>query len=619
MKKSTPLSERIKNYSLFSSAMLASSLVADAQVIYTDISPDLDIFLDSYSLDLNNDGITDFVVSAHGFLTTFSQGWGVAEIVGAPGNEVAEYFSSYAKPIGYGENIGPGQQWYFYGILRYWSSAYVTSHTYGYFDNSPDYVGLHFMVDGQMHYGWLRLSVYNNANGFVLYEYGYEATPESSIKAGEIICQVYYTDADSDFYGSPDDPGVLLCSYPGTGYSTDNLDCNDTDPSINPGATEICNGIDENCSGSPDDLPLTTYYLDTDGDGYGNAGDSFESTCFPAGYVMDDTDCNDENILINPATIEICNGIDENCNEVPDDGLTFLNYYIDSDGDGYGNTMDVPDSLCSNPGAGYVTNNADCKDTDSEVYPGAGEICNGMDDDCDLITDDGLTFSIYYADSDSDGFGNASSTIVWCAPLNGFISDSTDCDDTNAAINPSATEICNGLDDDCNLLIDDGLTSGTYYSDADNDGFGDANNIIDSCAQPAGYITDSTDCDDSNTNVNPNALEIPNNGIDDNCDGYVDEIGVGITSIDHDTPALSVFPNPTNGEFVVGLQLDSKVNCEATIEVINLLGQVKFAKTSSVVEGKLQEEIQLNGAAKGIYLIKVSVNESVYSTQLIYQ
>ena len=132
----------------------------------------------------------------------------------------------------------------------------------------------------------------------------------------------------------------------------------------------------------------------------------------------------------------------------------------------------------------------------------------------------------YYRDADEDGYGNASDSIEADSAPDGYVTDNTDCDDDNAAVNPGATEVCNGIDDDCDNLVDDadpdcvGMT--TYYADADGDTYGDPAVSQDACAAPAGYVTNNTDCDDTNADVNPGATEV-RNGIDDDCDGSVDE------------------------------------------------------------------------------------------------
>lgn len=181
--------------------------------------------------------------------------------------------------------------------------------------------------------------------------------------------------------------------------------------------------------------PTYTYYADVDGDTYGNAGSSILSceVSAPVGYSADATDCDDNNPSVNPGAIEICNSIDDNCNGLTDEGF-------DADNDGF--------TSCG----------GDCNDNDNTVYPGATEVCNNVDDDCNLLVDDGLTFITYYADVDGDTYGDASSSVSTCngAPV-GYVGNSSDCDDNNAAVNPAATEICNLIDDDCNGLIDENI------------------------------------------------------------------------------------------------------------------------------------------------------------------
>ncbi|MBK7684583.1 MAG: putative metal-binding motif-containing protein [Bacteroidetes bacterium] len=123
------------------------------------------------------------------------------------------------------------------------------------------------------------------------------------------------------------------------------------------------------------------------------------------------------------------------------------------------------------------------------MNPGATEVCNSIDDDCDGLTDEGLTLTTYYADADGDTYGNALVSQSTCsgAPV-GYVLDATDCNDAVAAINPGATEVCNGIDDDCDGLTDEGLTPTTYYADADGDGFGNPAISQTTCSgAPVGY------------------------------------------------------------------------------------------------------------------------------------
>jgi len=432
----------------------------------------------------------------------------------------------------------------------------------------------------------------------------------------EGLLTTYYSDNDGDNYGDANN-SVSSCS-PVTGYVTDNTDCDDNNSSANPSATEICNNVDDNCNGSIDDgLIFTTYYADADGDNYGDANNSVSSCAPVSGYVIDNTDCDDSNSEVNPSATEVCNNVDDNCNGSIDDGLVFTTYYADADGDNYGDTSNSVSS-CT-PVSGYVTDNTDCDDNNSAVNPSASEICNNIDDNCNGATDDGLSFVTYYADVDGDNYGDANNSTLACTLPNGYVTDNTDCDDNNAAVNPSATEVCNNIDDNCNGSIDDGLVFTIYYADADGDTYGDTNNSVSNCDLVEGYILDNTDCDDNNPNVNPGALEMPNNGIDDNCNGDIDEFGVGISSIADYGSSLSVFPNPTDCNFSIELKLNDEVTAEGIIEVLNMLGQKMISEKVQMVKGVLQKEIQLSDEADGMYLVKVIINDQVFSSQINYQ
>ena len=112
---------------------------------------------------------------------------------------------------------------------------------------------------------------------------------------------------------------------------------------------------------------------------------------------------------------------------------------------------------------GFSENNGDCDDTNAQVYSGAEEICDGLDNDCDGLVDEDAG-SIFYQDSDGDGFGG-STTIQSCTQPSGYVVQNGDCDDSDATINPNASEICNGIDENCDGTIDDNCTLNIDISD----------------------------------------------------------------------------------------------------------------------------------------------------------
>ncbi len=182
-------------------------------------------------------------------------------------------------------------------------------------------------------------------------------------------------------------------------------------------------------------------------------------------------------------------------------------YYLDADNDGFGDPL-VSLGICDlSVPEGYVLNKNDCDDSDYMVKPGAEEICNAVDDNCDGVLNEGFPNSVFYFDADGDGFGNTENQKTFCTglPTEGYIANSGDCDDDNAAINPEAEEVCNEADDNCDGAVNEGFPQTVYYLDSDGDGFGDMESPKIFCSTPISteYVLDNTDCDDSNPLIYP--------------------------------------------------------------------------------------------------------------------
>jgi hypothetical protein len=254
--------------------------------------------------------------------------------------------------------------------------------------------------------------------------------------------------------GGSDDTGGPL-DKDGDGFDEAD-DCDDSNALVNPDQAEQCDGVDNNCDGTVDDESATdaaAWYPDGDNDGYGDDAASVMACAAPDGYLASGGDCDDLVAEINPVASEVCDGEDNDCDGNTDDesAIDALTWFPDGDGDGHGANGE-PVTACEAP-VGYAAGQDDCDDADDTAFPGNDELCDNVDNDCDFETDENaIDASTWYPDGDSDGFADeaAGGALVQCEqPDPTYVTDVGDCDDADPAINPTAVEICDGVDNDC--------------------------------------------------------------------------------------------------------------------------------------------------------------------------
>lgn len=320
----------------------------------------------------------------------------------------------------------------------------------------------------------------------------------------------------------------------GDGFYND-VDCDDENALIHPEAQELCNDRDDNCNGQTDENPAdgSPFYIDADGDGYGDSESVVYSCSQPEGYIANSGDCDDSSAQLSPDRAEVCDGIDNDCDGLWDDedpDAALLLFYLDADGDGWGDEETAVEA-CLPPNENYVSQSGDCNDNQQAVYPGGEEVCDGLDNDCDGFFDseDPDSTARVYADADGDGYGDPDLWIRSCETQSGYVANDDDCDDSSAAVFPEAIEICDGIDNNCNGAVDDDdalvdVSQGgqQFFPDADGDGYGDPEGELIACSAPSGYVSTPGDCNDSESEQHPGWDEICDDGIENNCTGGAD-------------------------------------------------------------------------------------------------
>jgi len=462
-----------------------------------------------------------------------------------------------------------------------------------------------------------------------------------------------YIDFDSDDQGAATATAQFLC--PGAiGFSPNKSDCDDSNSAIFLGAVERCDGIDNdcdgivdegcncvngttrscgssavgeckkgietcvsgqwgscigsvepvlescdlkdnNCDGSIDEGVQVTFYADSDLDTFGSTSVT-KNACasmIPAGYISKSGDCRDDLSAVNPEATESCNGIDDNCDGRIDEGCSCTEGAKRSCGTSSVGQCQLGEQTCTSGAWGNCV---------GEILP-APETCDSLDNDCDSVVDNGVQTK-YYPDADDDNYGVAENAILGCTiPTSGYAVLPGDCMDSDPLISPAANETCDGKDNNCDGQIDEGcdcidgatrscgssvgacefgsescvlgkwsgVCSGgikptaetcdnidsncdgnadddlktLFYLDSDGDSFGDSATTaatLLACVKPSGYDDDKRDCDDTNPAINPNTAEICDDGIDNNCDGQIDE-GCVTTAKERCSNAISTLKN----------------------------------------------------------------------------
>lgn len=383
----------------------------------------------------------------------------------------------------------------------------------------------------------------------------------------------------------------------------------------------------------------TTYYTDEDGDGYGVETDSTTS-CFPIpGFAGNILDCNDGDFSINPASIEACNAIDENCNGLIDDDVVYTTYFADNDNDLFGDNSDMGTLFCTLPGSGFVLNNTDCNDANASAYPGATEFCNGIDDNCNGLADEDVINSVITA-SGPLTFCQGNNVILQVQPSGTYqwkkngvnIAGATSvsytatktgnytvdivitggCSETSeivaVTVNPKPAPAISAVGslDICatgSVKLKTASKVGSVYQWYLNGSIivGATDNVYIATVAGSYYVkeTNASGCNKSSLTVI----------VTDSC-----KKGNEIST----SSEFNIYPNPATDQITIDLQFVYSLNEDVSIQIINDLGQVVLQTIHELNSDQLNTTIKLPEAiVPGIYLLQVLTSDKSYSNSVV--
>jgi hypothetical protein len=337
-----------------------------------------------------------------------------------------------------------------------------------------------------------------------------DADPERFPENAE-ICDAEGHDEDCDpaTFGERDRDGDDAFDDGCCNGTTCGDDCDDNRESVNLGAVEACDGVDNNCDGIVDEGVSVMGYVDEDGDLHGDVNRPISACAGTPGFSSIGDDCDDADRTRHGGQAEICDGIDNDCDGSADEDAREVSWYVDDDGDGFGDPSNDVVRSCA-PVTGRSLLGTDCNDANASVHPAAAERCNGTDDNCNGLADYRID-SGDFEDDDGDGLLDAQCT------------GGMDCDDTNPEIAGGFPEICDGRDNDCDAEIDEETSPVVWFADLDQDGYGSSSSgAVVSCTAVAGHSLRGGDCDDRSADRRPYAIETCD-GLDEDCDSAIDE------------------------------------------------------------------------------------------------